>query len=92
MLDLKKYETVAMLDLPDDEREAIGNRAAALAGSFSALDIICTDDVEPLVSVLDLSNILREDFAEKLLTRDEILANAPEHGNGYFLVPGTLGV
>ena len=90
MIDIKKYETIAMLDLPDDERGWIGEQAVALAESFDELDKIGADDVEPLVSVLNIEMALREDISEKIFTRDEILANAPEQYDGYFQVPGTL--
>ena len=90
MLDVSKYETVAMLRLSDDERTLIAARAEAFAEGFDALDAVDTDDVEPLVSVLDAHTVLREDVSEKLLTRDEVMANAPEKHDGYFQVPGTL--
>ena len=90
MLDITKYESVAMLRLQDYERELLGNRAGGLEDSFKELDGIGTDGIEPLVSVLDVHTVLREDVSEKLLTRDEIMANAPEQHDGYFQVPGTL--
>jgi len=90
MRDVRDYETMAMLDLPDAEREALGKRLDDLAGGFSALELIETDGVEPLVTVLKINNVLREDAAGKLLPRDEILSNAPEQCDGYFQVPGTL--
>ena len=90
MLDIKDYEAIAMLSLPDEERECLSERAWVLAEGFSILGNVETDDIEPLVSVLDLHTVLREDVPEKTLTREEILANAPEQYDGYFLVPGTL--
>jgi len=90
MFDIKRYEAIAMLDLPDDERESLSERAGALLERFDILENADTENVEPLVSVLDLHTVLREDISEKHLVRDEILANAPEQYDGYFLVPGTL--
>ena len=90
MVDIAKYEAMAMLDLPDDERRLLGKRAAALADSFAALDGIDAEEALPLVSVLDIHTALREDISEKVLTRDEIMANAPEQQDGYFRVPGTI--
>ena len=90
MLDIKEYEAMAMLELPDDERKGLSERFDLLNGSFAALGQVDTDGVEPLVTVMDLRNVMREDVAAKLLTRDEILANAPEQYDGYFQVPGTL--
>ena len=90
MIEIKEYEDMAMLEIPDDEREVLSGRFNRLADGFSTLEKIDTDDVEPLVTVLDLHNIMREDVTKKLLPRDEILANAPEQYDGYFQVPGTL--
>ena len=91
MHDFTKYEAVVMLRLNNDEREMLSSIAAALESGFSAPDSVDTDGVEPLVTVLCLSNVLREDVAGKLMTRDEILLNAPEQYDGFFQVPGTLG-
>ena len=90
MLDIEKYESVAMLHLPGGEREPLANRAEAIMESFSALENIDTDGAAPLITVLDMHNVMREDVPEKLLSRDEIMANAPDQDDGYFRVPGTL--
>ena len=90
MIDIKEYEAMAMLDLPDYEREPLEKRFTDLANGFAKLEEINTGGAEPLVTVLNMNNILREDISEKLLTRDELLSNAPEQYDGYFKVPGTL--
>jgi len=90
MSNIRDFEAMAMLDLSDDERNALNARFIGLTESFAVLEQIDTEGVEPLVTVLNLRNILREDAADKLLTRDEILSNAPEQYDGYFQVPGTL--
>ena len=90
MLDIREYEAMAMLELQNDERERLRRRFDALVGSLTALERVDTDGVEPLVTVLNLNNVMREDVAEKFLTRDAILENAPEQYDGYFQVPGTL--
>lgn len=90
MFNIKKYENMSMLELPDGQRERIDSCAETLIAGFAALEAIDTDGTKPLVTVLDLHNILREDTAAKLFTRDEILSNAPEQYDGYFQVPGTL--
>ena len=90
MLDIRNYEAMAMLDLPDGERRLLERRLGELADSFDTLEGIATDGVEPLVTVLRVQNVFREDKAERLLTRDEILSTAPEQYDGYFQVPGTL--
>jgi len=91
VLNIKDYEAMAMLDLSDDEREPLSGRLGTIADGFTTLEQIDTDGIKPLVTVLDRHNVLREDVAAKLLTRDEILSNAPESYDGFFQVPGTLG-
>ena len=52
--------------------------------------VIDTAGAEPLVTVLNVQNILREDVVKKIVTRDELLSGAPEEYGGYFQVPKTL--
>ena len=90
MSEITQYEASAMLSLQDDERAVLSRRMEDIVDGFSALERVNTDSVQPLVSVLDLKNILREDISEKMLPRDELLKNAPEQYDGYVSVPGTL--
>ena len=90
MLDIKEYEVMMMFDLPESEREMLSLRLNSLEETFAALEKIETDGTEPLVTVLTLSNIMREDKHEKLYSREELLKNAPEQSEGYFQVPGTI--
>lgn len=90
MFDIKEYEAMAKLSLPEDERLWASARARILLESFDALGGVDLASVSPLVSVLDVVNVMREDVPEKLISREELLANAPEANNGYFQVPKTL--
>jgi len=90
MYDFRDYEAMAMLDLPDDERESLSARFDEITGGFSLLDSVCAGNAEPLVSVLEVCNVMREDVAVKMISRDELLESAPEQYDGYFKVPGTL--
>jgi len=90
MIDSKVYEAMAKLDLPETERQLVKDRMEKLLESFSALESIDTTKIEPLVTVLDIQNIMRDDIAKKLISREELLSNAPEQYDGYFQVPKTL--
>ena len=90
MNNIKDYESMVKLDLPDAEREQIAAMAKRLIGSFEALAAIDTEGVEPLVTVLDVQNVLREDISTKTFSREKLLANAPMQCDGYFQVPKTL--
>jgi len=90
MIKTNDYESMVMLDLPDSERDLLSKRLTELSEAFAKLDHIKTDEVEPLITILDTYNIFREDIVMKAFARDEILANAPEAYDGCFQVPGTL--
>ena len=89
MLDIKSYEMMAKLDLPEEERRWVAEKAGILIERFRALEGVNTEETPPLVTVLDVCNVLREDIKVKEITREELLENAPSHGDGFFLVPRT---
>ena len=84
------YERMAMLDLSDTERVRLMECFDEITSGFAVLDDFDVSEVEPLVSVLDLHNVMREDVAVKFISRDELLKNAPESNDGYFLVPAAI--
>ncbi|MCL2513374.1 MAG: Asp-tRNA(Asn)/Glu-tRNA(Gln) amidotransferase subunit GatC [Oscillospiraceae bacterium] len=90
MNNIKDYEAMAKLDLSDGERGRVSGRAGELIESFKKLENIDVSGVEPLVSVLDIQNVLREDVCVKTISREELLSNAPEQYDGYFQAPKTL--
>jgi aspartyl/glutamyl-tRNA(Asn/Gln) amidotransferase C subunit len=92
-MDIREYVAMASLDLPVDVRTKISAGAEELIAGFKALEGINVAGVKPLVSVLDITlgrEDLREDVPNKLVTREELLENAPEQYDGYFQVPRTL--
>jgi len=89
-MNIKIYEAMAKLDLPENERQLISDQVDTLTSGFDALGRIDTSGTEPLVTVLELNNIMRDDIAKKFITREELLSGAPEQYNGYFKVPKTI--
>ena len=90
MENIKDYEAMAKLDLCDTERKEISDLADKLVKSFDAFSDIDTTGTEPMFTVLDICNVLREDVSVKMLSRDELLANAPMQHDGYFQAPKTI--
>jgi len=87
MENLKDYEAMAKLELTENEREKISADAKQLFEGFDKLLQIDTENVQPLLSVLDIKNILREDKSIKIFTREELLKNAMTENDGYFQAP-----
>ena len=90
MIDFEKFEEIMMFDLDGAERAELGRRLNTAVGGFAELEQADPGGAEPLVTVLDRYNVLRGDISEKMITRDELLSNAPGRHEGYFRVPETL--
>ena len=84
------YEPMAKLSLDGESRAWADEIIARLEGEFEKMESVDTEGVEPLVTVLDLRNVLREDVSSQLVERDTLLENAPEEYDGYFQVPKTI--
>jgi aspartyl-tRNA(Asn)/glutamyl-tRNA(Gln) amidotransferase subunit C len=54
------------------------------------LNELDTDNVEPTSHVLDISTPLREDKVVKWLSIEEVLQNAPESEDNFFVVPQVI--
>ena len=84
------YEPMAKLSLDGESRAWADDIIARLEGEFEKMEKVDTEGVEPLITVLDLRNVLREDVSCQIVERDTLLANAPEEYDGYFQVPKTI--
>jgi len=74
-----------------EERVArIASQLDAVVGYMDILNQVDTEGVEPLYSPLEHIAPLRKDVAEKHLTADEILANAPQRQQTFFVVPPVI--
>lgn len=90
MITTKEVEHVAKLArlaLTDEEKEKYTEQFSSILKYFDQLSEVNTENVEPMVHVLPVRNVLREDKVEVSVDREEILKNAPSEENGYFRVP-----
>lgn len=90
--------SLARLDLGSG---ASGPEAEARIGTFARqmneivgyMDILASADttgVEPMFSPMSLMAPPRPDEPAAIYTREEVLANAPEQEDGFFIVPRVL--
>ena len=78
---------LARLALSDDEVAKFQEQLSAIleaVGKVSELDL---DGVPPTSHPLDLVNVLAEDDPVPSLSREAVLANAPDPEDGFFGVP-----
>ena len=78
---------LARLNLTESEKESLTSKMEEIISWVDKLNQLDTSGVKPMEHVIPISNVLREDKAEKSYDRDKILANAPVSEDGCFKVP-----
>lgn len=89
--DLIKYlEKLARITLNEDEEKKVGNELQDILTYIDMLNELDTDGVEAMSHCFPVTNVMREDEVAPSMSPDEIVANAPEIQDGYFVVPKTV--
>jgi aspartyl-tRNA(Asn)/glutamyl-tRNA(Gln) amidotransferase subunit C len=78
---------LARLALDDAELEALTPQLAGILRYAEQVGEVAADDVEPMTHPLGLADVYRDDVGTPGLTRDDVLAAAPEPVQGRFGVP-----
>ncbi|MGH7230643.1 MAG: Asp-tRNA(Asn)/Glu-tRNA(Gln) amidotransferase subunit GatC [Nitrospiraceae bacterium] len=81
---------LARLEISDVEKEAFSRQLSSILSYIEQLKSIDTSGVEPTATVLEQTNVFREDAVRPSLPIEQALANAPEVENSYFQVPRIL--
>jgi aspartyl-tRNA(Asn)/glutamyl-tRNA(Gln) amidotransferase subunit C len=93
-MDERTVEHVARLARLRLDQAAIARHARqlqAILDYFETLAALDTDGVEPAPYAVDLAGRLRPDVPrEDRPPRDVLLANAPMHADGFFVVPRVI--
>ena len=88
---IKKLANPLMFDLDDKEIEDILSEFTMLTQQMNDLKKIDTSDVVPMVYPYDLeTSYLREDDEIHHLSVQDVLMNAPQTEDDYFVVPKVI--
>lgn len=90
-LDVRYVAKLARLALTDEEARVYGAQLADILGHVAALNELDTSDVAATAQVIESRNVWRDDETSPCLTRDEVLAEAPQSQGAYFRVPRIIG-
>ncbi len=88
--DVEYVAGLAQLSLDDNARKRLVKEMGEILTYMDQLNEVDTDGVEPMMHVLELSNVYREDKVGDSLDRVAALDNAPKSDDEYFLVPRIL--
>lgn len=89
-MDIKSVEKVAQLmrlELSDAEKIKYEKDLQGILKWVECLNAVNTDGVEPLYNVNDAAIPMRDDIVTDGGIPDDVLRNAPENMNNYFVVP-----
>jgi aspartyl-tRNA(Asn)/glutamyl-tRNA(Gln) amidotransferase subunit C len=88
--DVLKVARLARLKLTDAEIDDYTEKLGSILEYVASLNEIDTEDVEPMVHAVELSNVFRADEIVQSLPREAALKNAPKTDGQFFLVPQIL--
>ena len=81
---------LARLALSDEERDRFAEQLGRILEYCALLDAQAIDGVPPTSHVIPITTVVRADVVTPSLPREEVLAEAPVHEQGFFRVPRVL--
>lgn len=85
--EVRKVALLARLELDEEEIERQSRHINDLLAQFQKLQELDVTGIEPTSHSVPLFNVFREDEVRPSLPREEILQNAPDARDGFFIVP-----
>jgi aspartyl-tRNA(Asn)/glutamyl-tRNA(Gln) amidotransferase subunit C len=89
--EVERVAELARLEITEAEKEAFNRQLSSILTYIEQLKGIETTGIEPTATVLDQTNVFRDDVVRQSLSVERALANAPEVDEGYLRVPKILG-
>lgn len=86
----KKIAELARLQLSEDELKKYQFHLNEILTYVEKLNELDTDEIQPTYYVQTSRETLREDRTKPSLTLEEVMQNAPAHGNDFFRVPKVI--
>lgn len=87
---VKKVATLARLAITDAEQDKFAVQLSGILKWIEQMNEVDTSKVEPLTNVVNIDARLREDAVTDGNIQADILANAPETLEGFFVVPKVM--
>lgn len=78
---------LARLSVSEKERQAFSTQLQGILSYMEKLNELDTKDVEPTSHIVSLSNVMRDDVQKDSISREDALANAPDHTDKFYRVP-----
>ncbi|MEX1003854.1 MAG: Asp-tRNA(Asn)/Glu-tRNA(Gln) amidotransferase subunit GatC [Acidimicrobiia bacterium] len=89
-IDIAHVARLARLELSDSDLDLYRNQLGVILEHAARVQAVDTEGIEPSAHPLEMTNTFRPDEVRASLDRDEVLSQAPESRDGYFVVPPAL--
>ena len=88
--EIKKLAALSKLSIADDEIDTYSQQLSNILDYVSQLENVDTQNVEPLLNVLDQVNDSKPDEPQPSITQKLALKNAPKISGDFFQVPEVI--
>ena len=85
--EVEHIATLARLRVTEEEKEKYSEQLSGILGYVEKLSAVDTANIEPTSQVTGLTNVMREDEVIESGISDELVACAPQHQDGYVVIP-----
>ncbi len=85
--DVEHVAKLARLELTEEEKELYTKQLGDVLKYVDQMNEVDTSNVKPMTQVIDFCNVMREDKVVQEISKEDLMANAPEEENGFFKVP-----
>ena len=89
--DVAYIAELARLSFTEAEKEKMTSELNAILHYVEKLNEVDTEGIEPLSSIHDQVNVLREDPRQESMPNETALMNAPDKVDRFFRVPKVIG-
>lgn len=88
--EVQRVAKLARIGLSEEEAAKMSVELGQIVGFVEQLQAVDVEGVAPTDQVTGLVDVWREDTVTPSMTREELLANAPEQKDGYIVVKRVL--
>ena len=85
-----KIARLARIHVPEEDCEPLAGELSNILKWVEQLEAVDTKGVEPMTSVVEVTLPQRADAVTDGDCADDIVANAPRHDDGFFVVPKVI--
>jgi aspartyl/glutamyl-tRNA(Asn/Gln) amidotransferase C subunit len=84
---LRKLELLNQLRLTEEQNHGVLRFFGERAADEALLDAVDTAEVKPMVHVMLIMTVVRDDIVSQPFSREDLQRGAPETDEGYWCVP-----